>query len=151
MPGRKKMCHQIPPPPPPPPAHQLIPAWLFSFFLFLLVKEVDNVRSSMGTPTLCLEKWPKHLEVGRKGVGPPPPFFWTCATFEAGGGPIKKNPVYATAQHPQPAVKKSFPGPWLYIQRSLKIVLLSMASWNDNSLKRIRVKLSRCKRDTQTH
>ena len=38
----------------------------------------------MGTPTLCLENLPKNFEVGEKS------FFWTCATFEAGGGPEKK-------------------------------------------------------------
>ena len=46
----------------------------------------------MGTPTLCLENWPKFFEVE--------------ATFEAGGGPIK-NTVFPPPPPPNGPVRIS--------------------------------------------
>ena len=55
----------------------------------LLVKEVGDV---WWVPLLCVWKIdPKILSSEKKSDGVPPiSFFGTCATFEAGGGPLKK-------------------------------------------------------------
>ena len=47
--------------------------WTFFFFFFFLL--VREVWCRMGTPTLCLENWPKNVEVGeeKKLVGGFPP------------------------------------------------------------------------------
>ena len=77
----------------------------FFFFFFWVVREVGDV------PDLCLENGPKNFEVGKKKCRshppppppPPPPvsFFRTCATFEAGGGLLKKNLCVRPSPPPQ--------------------------------------------------
>ena len=92
-------------------------------FLFLFVRERLVMYSRPWVPLRCVWKIDQIILCRR--VPPPPPptpppptppplisFFRTSATFEAGDGPEEKIPVYAIAQHPQPAVQKSFPGPW---------------------------------------
>ena len=57
------------------------------FFFFFACQK--GLWCTLGTPTLCLENWAKHVESEKKKCPSPISFFGTCATLEAGGGPKK--------------------------------------------------------------